>query len=61
LLQRLIRFDTVNPPGNEADAQDHLMGLLEGAGWECEQLERSPAAPIWSRACAAPRRARPWG
>jgi acetylornithine deacetylase/succinyl-diaminopimelate desuccinylase-like protein len=45
LLQRLIRFDTVNPPGNEAEAQDHLMGLLEGAGWECEQLERVPGRP----------------
>ncbi len=45
LLQRLIRFDTVNPPGNEAEAQDHLKGLLEGAGWECELLERVPGRP----------------
>ena len=29
LLQRLIRFDTVNPPGNEQAAQEHLAGLLE--------------------------------
>jgi len=38
LLQRLIRFDTVNPPGNEAPAQEWLRGLLERAGFECELL-----------------------
>ena len=29
LLQRLIQFDTVNPPGNEQAAQEWLRGLLE--------------------------------
>ena len=29
LLQRLIRFNTVNPPGNEQAAQEFLKGLLE--------------------------------
>jgi acetylornithine deacetylase/succinyl-diaminopimelate desuccinylase-like protein len=38
LLQRLIRFNTVNPPGNEGEIQDHLRGLLEGAGFDCELL-----------------------
>ena len=38
LLQRLIRFNTVNPPGNEAAAQDFLKELLVAAGFECELL-----------------------
>jgi acetylornithine deacetylase/succinyl-diaminopimelate desuccinylase-like protein len=38
LLQRLIRFNTVNPPGNEREAQEFLRGLLADAGWECELL-----------------------
>ena len=29
LLQRLIRFNTVNPPGNEGAAQEYIKGLLE--------------------------------
>ncbi len=45
LLQRLIRFNTVNPPGNEADAQLHLKSLLEEAGWRCELLARDPDRP----------------
>ncbi|HYN51682.1 MAG TPA: M20/M25/M40 family metallo-hydrolase [Thermoleophilaceae bacterium] len=38
LLQRLIRFNTVNPPGNEAAVQEFLRELLEEAGFECELL-----------------------
>jgi acetylornithine deacetylase/succinyl-diaminopimelate desuccinylase-like protein len=38
LLQRLIRFKTVNPPGDEEPAQLHLKELLEGAGFDCELL-----------------------
>jgi acetylornithine deacetylase/succinyl-diaminopimelate desuccinylase-like protein len=38
LLQRLIRFNTVNPPGNEEPAQLFLKELLEGAGFDCELL-----------------------
>ena len=38
LLQRLIRFNTVNPPGNEGAAQEFLRELLEAAGFECELL-----------------------
>jgi acetylornithine deacetylase/succinyl-diaminopimelate desuccinylase-like protein len=45
LLQRLIRFDTVNPPGNEAPAQEWLHGLLEAAGFECELLAAVPGRP----------------
>jgi len=36
LLQRLIRFDTVNPPGNERPAQEMLAGVLTEAGFEVE-------------------------
>jgi len=45
LLQRLIRFDTVNPPGNEAPAQEFLRDLLEAAGFECELLAAVPGRP----------------
>jgi acetylornithine deacetylase/succinyl-diaminopimelate desuccinylase-like protein len=38
VLARLIRFDTVNPPGNERDCQEWLKGYLEDAGLECELL-----------------------
>jgi acetylornithine deacetylase/succinyl-diaminopimelate desuccinylase-like protein len=38
LLQRLIRFDTVNPPGNERAAQEYLSDHLTKAGFECELL-----------------------
>ena len=33
LLQRLIRFNTVNPPGNERPAQEMLCSELEDAGF----------------------------
>jgi acetylornithine deacetylase/succinyl-diaminopimelate desuccinylase-like protein len=42
LLQRLIRTDTVNPPGNERPLQEELAGMLGGAGFECELLEAVP-------------------
>ena len=45
LLQRLIRFNTVNPPGQEEEAQEHLESLLEGAGFECELLAAVPGRP----------------
>ena len=45
LLQRLIRFDTVNPPGREQEAQEFLKGLLEAAGFECELLADVPGRP----------------
>ncbi len=38
LLAGLIRFDTVNPPGNERPAQEFLAAHLEQAGFECELL-----------------------
>src|SRR3954454_10604433 len=45
LLRELIRFNTVNPPGDERLAQEHLAGLLEGAGLEVELLGRTPERP----------------
>jgi succinyl-diaminopimelate desuccinylase len=34
LTQELIRFDTVNPPGNESVCAHYLGGILEAAGFE---------------------------
>ena len=36
VLSRLIRFDTVNPPGAERACQEWLKAYLEDAGLECE-------------------------
>jgi acetylornithine deacetylase/succinyl-diaminopimelate desuccinylase-like protein len=38
LLARLIRFNTVNPPGAERAAQEFLANYLRQAGFECELL-----------------------
>ena len=45
LLQRLIRFNTVNPPGAEQAIQEYLKGLLEAAGFECELLAAVAGRP----------------
>jgi acetylornithine deacetylase/succinyl-diaminopimelate desuccinylase-like protein len=45
LLQRLIQFDTTNPPGNEADCIAYIDRLLTGAGIETKMLARTPARP----------------
>jgi acetylornithine deacetylase/succinyl-diaminopimelate desuccinylase-like protein len=45
LLQRLIRHDTVNPPGNERVAQEMLRDELEAAGFACELLGVQPERP----------------
>jgi acetylornithine deacetylase/succinyl-diaminopimelate desuccinylase-like protein len=45
LLQQLIRFDTTNPPGNEADCIAFVRGLLEDAGCEVELYAKDPARP----------------
>ncbi|MDQ3759202.1 MAG: M20/M25/M40 family metallo-hydrolase, partial [Actinomycetota bacterium] len=42
LLSELIRFNTVNPPGNEKPAQEHVAAILEDAGFEVELLEAEP-------------------
>jgi acetylornithine deacetylase/succinyl-diaminopimelate desuccinylase-like protein len=45
VLQRLVRFNTVNPPGDEREAQEYLAGYLEGAGLEVELLGRTEQRP----------------
>src|SRR5690348_10016313 len=45
LLQRLVRTNTVNPPGNERPAQEHLAKLLTDAGFEVELLGRTDERP----------------
>jgi acetylornithine deacetylase/succinyl-diaminopimelate desuccinylase-like protein len=45
LLAHLIRFNTVNPPGNERAAQEYLAAHLTNAGFECELLGAEPERP----------------
>ncbi len=45
LLRRLIAFNTVNPPGNEREAQTFLRQQLEQVGFECELLGASADRP----------------
>jgi acetylornithine deacetylase/succinyl-diaminopimelate desuccinylase-like protein len=45
LLQELIRFDTTNPPGNEAACIAYVRGLLDEAGIESETYAADPARP----------------
>ena len=60
LLADLIRFNTVNPPGNERAAQEHLAAHLSTAGFSCELLGAEPGRPnlvarLAGRGEAAPR------
>src|SRR5690606_14476267 len=45
LLQRLIRFNTVNPPGNEAECIAFARDLLAAAGVDTLILARDPGRP----------------
>ena len=45
VLARLIRFDTVNPPGNERACQEWLRDYLTDAGLECELDGTEPERP----------------
>ncbi len=45
LLAGLIRFNTVNPPGQERAAQEYLADHLASAGFECELLGAEPGRP----------------
>jgi acetylornithine deacetylase/succinyl-diaminopimelate desuccinylase-like protein len=42
-LQALLRYNTVNPPGNETLAADYLKGVLENAGIEAAIVGVEPA------------------
>lgn len=45
LLQNLLRFDTTNPPGNEAECIAYIDGLFRDAGIETTVLGRVPERP----------------
>ena len=45
ILQKLIRFDTTNPPGNEAACIAYIQGLLSDAGIETTILAKTPNRP----------------
>lgn len=45
LLQRLLRFDTSNPPGNERECIDWIRELLEGIGCEVRILASEAERP----------------
>jgi acetylornithine deacetylase/succinyl-diaminopimelate desuccinylase-like protein len=45
LLAELVRFNTVNPPGNERPAIEHLERYLADAGFETEMLGTSESRP----------------
>ena len=45
VLQRLVRFNTVNPPGNERAAIEYLAAYLEQAGFETVVLAAEEARP----------------
>jgi acetylornithine deacetylase/succinyl-diaminopimelate desuccinylase-like protein len=45
LLGELIRIDTTNPPGGEAEAQELLAARLRDAGFECSLLAAEPGRP----------------
>jgi acetylornithine deacetylase/succinyl-diaminopimelate desuccinylase-like protein len=45
ILRRLVRFNTVNPPGNERPAIEYLAGYVRRAGFEVELLSASEQRP----------------
>jgi acetylornithine deacetylase/succinyl-diaminopimelate desuccinylase-like protein len=45
VLQRLVRFNTVNPPGNERPAIEYLADYLTEAGLDVELLAPEPNRP----------------
>ena len=45
MLQRLVRFDTTNPPGNERECIDYLAGILAEIGCPVTLLGRSAFRP----------------
>ncbi|MFI1739962.1 M20/M25/M40 family metallo-hydrolase [Streptomyces sioyaensis] len=45
IAQRLIRFNTVNPPGSEAECVQWIRGVLDGAGIETRIVACDPRRP----------------
>ena len=58
ILQRLIRFDTSNPPGGERECIDWVSSLLEGLDCEVRILARDPERPNLIARLRGPRRRR---
>ncbi len=59
LLQRLIRFNTTNPPGNEAECIHYIDTLLKEAGFQTTLLTSDPARPNLIARLAGEGNARP--
>ena len=57
LLGRLVRFNTVNPPGNEREAQEYLGRPPRPGGLRVRAARRRARAPEPARAAASRRRA----
>lgn len=45
LTRELIRYDTINPPGREQSAAEHLGRILESAGFRCETVLLAEGRP----------------
>lgn len=45
ILQKLVRFNTTNPPGNEAACVEYVHQLLRQAGIDARILAKSPSRP----------------
>lgn len=45
ILQRLVQYPTVNPPGNERDHQMYIAGELEALGLELRLIEAESGRP----------------
>jgi len=45
ILQKLVRFNTTNPPGNEAGCIEYIHHLLHQAGVEARILAKTPGRP----------------
>ena len=45
LTQRLVRFDTTNPSGNEGECIAHIKSLLDGAGIQNQVLAKTLGRP----------------
>ena len=45
ILQRLIRFDTTNPPGNERACVEYVADLMQAAGLETQILAKAKDRP----------------
>jgi acetylornithine deacetylase/succinyl-diaminopimelate desuccinylase-like protein len=45
LLQRLIRFNTTNPPGNERECVEWIEEILRAGGYETKIIAKDPERP----------------